>query len=144
MDIKADSSRFLEVLVDLVRTDSVNPSLVPGARGEAEVADVTARHMSAAGLSIERYESEPGRPSVVGRLSGASGGPTLMLNAHFDTVGVEGMEAPFSGSHENGRVYGRGAYDMKGALAACIEAAHHPFRSAGTVVRRPPRRGRGR
>ncbi|MYA32851.1 MAG: M20/M25/M40 family metallo-hydrolase, partial [Gemmatimonadales bacterium] len=51
------------------------------------------------------------------------GGPTLMLNAHYDTVGVEGMDAPFSAGIRDGRLYGRGAYDMKGALAACIEAA---------------------
>lgn len=47
-----------------------------------------------------------------------------MLNAHLDTVGVEGMEAPFSARIEDGRLYGRGAYDMKGSLAACLAAAH--------------------
>lgn len=124
MNIKADSSRLVHILSDLVTTDSVNPSLTPGAAGEVAIADVATRHMAAAGLTVERYEPEPGRPSLVGRLSGAGGGATLMLNAHFDTVGVEGMKAPFEARIENGRLHGRGAYDMKGALAACIEAAH--------------------
>ena len=79
----------MRVLSHLVATDSVNPSLAPGAPGEREVADVTARHMSEAGLTVERYEPEPGRPSVVGRLSGAGGGATLMLNAHFDTLPMQ-------------------------------------------------------
>ena len=46
-----------------------------------------------------------------------------MLNAHCDTVGVEGMAEPFSGAIRNGRLYGRGSYDMKGSLAACMAAA---------------------
>lgn len=120
MDIRRD--RLVATLQALVRTDSVNPSLVPGAAGEAEIADVTAGLMEAAGLEVLVFEPEPGRPSVVGRRRGA-GGPALMLNAHYDTVGVDGMEAPFEARVEEGRLYGRGAYDMKGALASCIEAA---------------------
>jgi acetylornithine deacetylase len=100
----------------------VNPSLVPGAAGEAEIAEVTAGMMEAAGLDVRVFEPAPGRPSVVGRRAGA-GGPALMLNAHYDTVGVEGMADPFEARVEGGRLYGRGAYDMKGALASCIEAA---------------------
>jgi acetylornithine deacetylase len=53
-----------------------------------------------------------------------------MLNAHYDTVGVDGMEEPFSGETRQGRLYGRGAYDMKGSLAACI-AALEALRRAG-------------
>src|SRR5215203_3781643 len=56
-------------------------------------------------------------PDLVG------GGASLMLNAHMDTVGVEGMERPFEPVARNGRLYGRGAYDMKGSLAACMLAA---------------------
>ena len=123
MTFSADPRRLTAVLADLVATDSVNPTLVPGAAGEAAIARVTTRHMLRAGLAVSHYEAAPGRPSAVGRLRGTGGGATLMLNAHYDTVGVEGMEAPFAASVENGRLYGRGAYDMKGALAACIEAA---------------------
>ena len=123
MTFSADLLRLTTILTDFVATNSVNPTLVEGAPGETEIADLTTRHMREAGLEVTRYEPEAGRPSVVGRLAGAGGGPALMLNAHYDTVGVEGMEAPFSPSIRDGRLYGRGAYDMKGALAACIEAA---------------------
>jgi acetylornithine deacetylase len=53
-----------------------------------------------------------------------------MLNAHYDTVGVDGMPEPFTGAVRNGRLYGRGAYDMKGSLAAGIAAAK-ALRDAG-------------
>jgi acetylornithine deacetylase len=46
-----------------------------------------------------------------------------MLNAHYDTVGVDGMREPFSAAIRDGKLYGRGAYDMKGSLAACMTAA---------------------
>ncbi len=123
MTFSADPLRLTTVLTDLVSTNSVNPSLVEGAPGEAEIATLTMRHLLEASLEVTRYEPEAGRPSIVGRLEGAGEGPALMLNAHYDTVGVEGMDAPFSPSIRDGRLYGRGAYDMKGALAACIEAA---------------------
>ena len=123
MTFSADPLRLATILADLVAIDSVNPTLVEGAPGETEIARLTSRHMREAGLDVARYEPEAGRPSVVGRLAGAGDGPVLVLNAHYDTVGVEGMEAPFSPSIRDGRLYGRGAYDMKGALAACIEAA---------------------
>lgn len=125
MTFAADPGRLRAVLADLVATDSVNPTLVPGGAGEAAIARVTARHMREAGLDVVHYEAEaePDRPSVVGRLRGAGGGRHLMLNAHCDTVGVEGMADPFAATVRDGRLYGRGSYDMKGALAACIEAA---------------------
>jgi len=122
MRFEADTDRMLDTLRGLVATDSVNPDLVAGAAGEAAIAAVTEDAMRAAGLVTRRFEPQPGRPSVVGRRPGGDG-PALMLNAHYDTVGVEGMRAPFEPFVEDGRLYGRGAYDMKGALAACIEAA---------------------
>lgn len=130
MPFSADPLRLTTVLADLVATNSVNPSLVDGAPGETAIARLTARHMQEAGLEVSQYEPEAGRPSVVGRLAGKRSGPALMLNAHYDTVGVEGMEAPFSPTIRGDRLYGRGAYDMKGALAACIEAARL-LRSSG-------------
>ena len=70
MTIQADADRLVRGLVELVGTNSVNPTLVPGAPGEVEIAEVTARQMSESGLSVERYEPETGRPSIVGRLQG--------------------------------------------------------------------------
>jgi acetylornithine deacetylase len=108
---------------DLVRINSVNPTLSPGGPGEAEVAHYTAAVLERLGLEVTRHEPRPGRVSVTGRLRGTGGGRALMLNAHYDTVGVDGMAEPFSGEIRDGRLYGRGAYDMKGALAACLGAA---------------------
>ena len=121
MTIDRDFAR--DTLVRLVQIDSVNPTLVPGAAGEREIAAFLADSLSAAGLAVERYEPEPGRVTVVGRLQGTGGGRSLMLNAHCDTVGVEGMAEPFSGVIREGKLYGRGAFDMKGSIAASIAAA---------------------
>jgi acetylornithine deacetylase len=74
------------------------------------------------GLEVRTLEPEPGRISVLGTLRGTGGGKSLMLNAHYDTVGVEGMEEAFSAAVRDGKMYGRGAYDMKGSLAAQMAA----------------------
>jgi len=108
---------------ELVRINSVNPGLSPGAPGETAVADYTAAVLERLGLDVARHEPVPDRVSVTGTLRGTGGGRSLMLNAHYDTVGVEGMADPFSGAVRDDRLYGRGAYDMKGSLAACIGAA---------------------
>ena len=79
-------------------------------------------YIAEAGLSVERREPEPGRVSVLGTLKGAGGGPSLMLYSHLDTVGAQGVENPFEPVVRDGRLYGRGAYDMKGGLAACLAA----------------------
>ncbi len=118
-----DRDHLTRTLADLVRIDSINPSLAPGAAGEAEIADYVARYLADAGLEVHRHEPEPGRVSVVGVLRGSGGGRSLMLNAHVDTVAVDGMAEPFSGRVEDGKLYGRGAYDMKGSLAACMAVA---------------------
>lgn len=117
-----DSGWIDDVLRALVRINSVNPTLVPSAPGEEEIAAFTAGVLADLGLAVRTLASVPERPSVLGRLSGTGGGRSLMLNAHHDTVGVEGMADPFSGDVRHGRLYGRGAYDMKGSLAACLGA----------------------
>lgn len=121
--MKVDRDDLVSTLADLVRINSINPVLVPGAPGETEIAAFVAGWLRNAGLDAELSEPEPGRPSVLGRLRGVGGGRSLLLNAHMDTVGVEGMPEPFSGTVRDGRLYGRGAYDMKGSLAACLIAA---------------------
>ncbi len=111
-----------ELTARLVAVDSVNPDLVAGGAGETEIARVVAAWLEDAGLEVEREEIAPGRWNVVAVAPGTGGGRTLMLNAHMDTVGVAGMDAPFEPRVEDGRLYGRGAYDMKGSLAAIMLA----------------------
>ncbi len=118
----------------LVGIDSVNPVLVPGAAGEGEIAECLAAECARLGLQVVRHEPERGRVSVVGRRPGSGGGRSLMLNAHLDTVGVDGMARPFSGEVRDGRLYGRGAYDMKGSLAASL-AAVKAIADAGVALR---------
>ncbi|MFL5929119.1 MAG: M20/M25/M40 family metallo-hydrolase [Gaiellaceae bacterium] len=116
-------SRVAELAADLVRIDSVNPGLIPGAAGEAEIASFVAEWFDRAGLQVDVVEPVAGRPSVIATARGRGGGGTLLLNAHLDTVGIEAMEAPFDARVEDDRLYGRGSYDMKGALAAAMVAA---------------------
>jgi acetylornithine deacetylase len=113
----------ISLLSDLVAIDSVNPSLVPGAAGEAEIADAIAAHMRRMGLDVHVQDAAPGRPNVVGVLDGVERGQSLMLCGHIDTVGVAGMDAPFDPVVRNGRLYGRGSQDMKAGVAAMIDAA---------------------
>jgi len=123
MSLTIDRPYLTQTLTDLVRINSINPSLIAGGPGEAEIAAYIARSLHHLGLIVQTHEPEPGRVSVVGQRPGTGGGRSLMLNAHVDTVGVEGMAEPFSGAVRAGKLYGRGAYDMKGSLAACMAAA---------------------
>ena len=81
------------LLAALVAIDSVNPALVPGGEGEAEIAAFVPRWL-AEPASRRSTSPRPGRPSVIAIASGTGGGRSLMLNAHLDTVGVEGMDRP--------------------------------------------------
>ncbi len=121
--MQIDRDYVRETLVRLVQINSVNPTLVAGAPGEREIAGFLAASLTGIGLKTEIFEPEPGRLSVLGMLEGSGGGRSLMLNAHCDTVDVAGMAEPFSGAIRDGKLYGRGAFDMKGSLAACMAAA---------------------
>jgi acetylornithine deacetylase len=121
--MRIDEQYTRETLARLVQINSVNPTLTPGAPGEREIACFIAESLRGCGLDSDIYEPEPGRTSVVGRLAGTGGGRSLMLNAHCDTVDVAGMAEPFSGAIRDGKLYGRGSFDMKGSLAACMAAA---------------------
>ena len=132
--MQIDRRYAIETLTRLVQINSINPSLAPGAPGEAEIAGFIAESLRACGLRAEIIEPEPGRTTVLGRLSGAGGGRSLMLNAHCDTVDVRGMAEAFSGAIREGRLYGRGAFDMKGSLAACMAAAK-ALKDAGAKLR---------
>ena len=113
----------LALLCDLIAIDSVNPDLVPGAAGERAISEFLAIELRRIGADVELSEIAPGRWNVVGILNGQAKGRTLMLCGHSDTVGVEGMEAPFTPVVKGDRIYGRGAQDMKGGCAAILGAA---------------------
>jgi acetylornithine deacetylase len=117
------SDRTLSLLRDVIAIDSVNPSLVPGGAGEAQVAARIAEEMRRSGMEVELSDAAPGRPNVVGVLEGRRPGKTLVLCGHTDTVGVAGMKAPFDPVEQDGRMYGRGSQDMKGGLAAIVGSA---------------------
>lgn len=113
-------SRIEALLAQLVRIDSVNPALDPAHVGEDEIARFVRGWAERRGLRTEWLEPVAGRPSVIVRASGSGGGRTLLLNAHLDTVGVDGMDAPFEPRIRDGRMHGRGTMDMKASLAACL------------------------
>lgn len=122
MTFNVDRDYLTKTLADLIGINSINPQLIPEGRGETEIAAYIAEALRRLHLEVMTHEPQTGRVSVVGRLKGKGNGRSLMLNGHIDTVGVEGMHEPFSAVIRNGRMYGRGAYDMKGSIAACMTA----------------------
>src|SRR5882672_847968 len=125
----------IRLLRELVAVNSVNPTLVPGAPGEQQIADLVAAHLRRSGLDVSVEAVAPGRPNVVGVLEGRAKGRSLMFCGHTDTVGVAGMTDPFTPIERDGRLYARGAQDMKGGVAAMIAAA-------GAIADRGLARGR--
>lgn len=121
-----DLERMTADLAQLVSTPSINPyddAPAPGLQ-EAEVAYWLLGAMEDIGLETGHRDVVPGRPNVWGRLRGTGGGPCLMLAGHMDTVGVEGYDGdPFAATVNDGRLHGRGACDMKAALASFLEVA---------------------
>jgi acetylornithine deacetylase len=124
------------LLASLVGINSVNPSLIPGAAGETEIAHFVKRWLDERGIQTEIHEAAPNRPSVIARIPGAGGGRSLLLYAHLDTVGVAGMSDPFNPRALDGRMFGRGTYDMKAGLAACMLALSdvRPGELAGDII----------
>lgn len=110
------------LLADLVSIDSVNPDLVAGGAGEAGMAHYIAEWGQANGLEAHVQSAAPGRDNVILIARGSGSGQSLMLNAHTDVVGISDMQAPFQPVIRDGRMYGRGAYDMKSGLAAAMLA----------------------
>ena len=115
---------ILELLQQLIRIPSVNPTLAPEERhGEAAIAAFASQWLAARGLRSWLEEAAPGRPNAVAEV-GEGAGPVLVLCAHLDTVATAGMRIPpFEPRLEGNRVYGRGSYDMKGSAAAIMAAA---------------------
>jgi acetylornithine deacetylase len=114
-----------ELTAALVGFDSRNPSLVPGAPGEHQVAFFLADLLEQWGFRVELQQVVGDRYNVIARAGRAkSGARSLMLNGHLDVVGVEGMShLPFAAHVADGKLYGRGSADMKGGIAAMCVAA---------------------
>ncbi|MCS6817871.1 MAG: ArgE/DapE family deacylase [Blastocatellia bacterium] len=123
----------IQLLRDLVAINSVNPSLVSDGAGEREIAEQVAMTLRRLGLDVEVAAVAPHRPNVVAVLEGRAPGRSLMWCGHLDTVGVMGMDAPFEPREKEGRLYGRGALDMKGGLAAMIGAARALAQKGGML-----------
>ncbi len=117
------ASVVLDVLRELIRIPSVNPSIAPDeGHGEGVIASFACDWLNANGVRAWIEEAAPDRPNVVAEVG--SGTPVLVLCAHLDTVGTAGMTIPpFEPTLKDGRVYGRGSYDMKGSAAAVMTAA---------------------
>jgi acetylornithine deacetylase len=126
-----DRDLAVNLLRDLVAIDSVNPTLVPGARGEAAASEFLCKFLRERGIPAELEEAAPGRPNVVALLSSPNApkqisekkSAALAILAHIDTVGAGDMADPFMPRERDGRLYGRGALDIKsGVVAMCIAA----------------------
>src|SRR5579872_5672706 len=116
------TASVVDLLTNLVAIESVNPSLVPGGAGEEAISTFVAEWLRNTGIEAWTEEAAVGRPNALGRIPGSGGGQSLMLNAHVDTVGPGAMIRPLELRVEGDRAFGRGAYDMKGSLAAIMLA----------------------
>ena len=116
-----EQSETLRLTLALLRENTVDP---PG--NERRAADIVARLLKSEGIGCVVQDIAPGRSNLVARLKGDGTGPALAFSAHFDTIGVERemwQHDPFAGDIATGRLYGRGATDMKGGMAAMTMAA---------------------
>lgn len=112
-----------DLLAELVRVNSVNPSMDPSSPGEAGVASLVARYMANAGFVVRSEDALPGRPNVVAVL-GTPGpaDPALLFECHMDTAPLGGMRNGLRPAIRDGALWGRGACDVKGGLAAMMTA----------------------
>lgn len=124
-------NRIIAILSELVRIDSVSPTLSNGP-GEMEIAEFIRQYLHQLRLDVEIQTVAPNRANVVAVIPGASHKGSLLLNGHLDTVGVEDMKDPFILKRKGDKLYGRGTYDMKGSVALMLLLAKH------LVRHRPP------
>lgn len=123
---------MIKVVSGIIQIPSINPYLDISLKderigGETQVNTYLKPVMESFGLVTDMWEEEPGRANLVGICKGTSGGRSLIFNGHIDTVAPGPLELwtiaePFSGKVIDGRIYGRGTTDMKGANVAVIYA----------------------
>lgn len=118
-----DTKTTTQYLADMVSINSINPSLVPDAPGEMQMAEWLINTCSDLGLNVVVQYGTHKRPNVIATWLGSGGGQSILLTGHTDTVSVENMSIlPFEPRIEDGRLYGRGSFDMKGGLASILGA----------------------
>jgi acetylornithine deacetylase/succinyl-diaminopimelate desuccinylase-like protein len=124
------------LLQELIRLDTVNP---PG--NETLAAEHLRTYLEANGVACELYAKVPERANLVARIPGSGDGPSLLLLSHTDTVLADPREwqlDPWSGELRDGQVWGRGALDMKGQVAASAVAvaslAREGFEPPGDLI----------
>jgi acetylornithine deacetylase/succinyl-diaminopimelate desuccinylase family protein len=133
--IDADPNYVVELTSELVRIPSVNPKFeqAAGLNEEAAVQSVIDKRLKADGFATEQWDVFPSRPNLVANWDGSED-KSFILCGHIDVVPTGDADGwarkPFSGEIADGRVWGRGAVDMKGGVAACMAAAH-AIRKAG-------------
>jgi acetylornithine deacetylase/succinyl-diaminopimelate desuccinylase-like protein len=122
----------VELLQQLIRFDTTNP---PG--NESECVGFVRNLLEEAGCETQTYAKDTDRPNLVARLQGAGSSPPLLLQGHVDVVTTSGQEwqrPPFGGELVDGEIWGRGAIDMKGAVAMFVSAF---LRAAAGEVKLP-------
>lgn len=120
-----NSSSASELLRQIVAIPSVNPALSDdeAIRGEGRIVEWLEPWFAAKGFRTERVGATPGRPNLLARFGASAPKKTILFESHLDTVGVNGFQGdPFALREEGGRLYGRGACDTKGPLAAFMAA----------------------
>jgi len=121
------SQDVVTLLQQLIRIPSVNPDNVPGTAetGEEMIAVFLSGWLESIGAKVTLEEIRPGRPNLIARFAPIDGRPRMLFGPHLDTVGVGGMTIEaFGGEIRDGKVWGRGATDTKGPMAAMLWALH--------------------
>lgn len=118
-----DRAFTLKTLLELIRIDSRNPGLEAHAPGEWEIAHYVKELLDRLHWETAFHDLGEGRANVIATRKGTKEGPSLMINVHLDTVGTDGMKNPFSAEFKEGRIFGRGAQDTKGGMAAVLGMA---------------------
>lgn len=107
------AGRILSLLNQLVAINSINATL-SGGPGEKHIADFIHNYLRRLGFEVQLQAVSGERANVAALVRGKWPGPSVLLNGHIDTVGVEGMVSPFSLRQEGDRLYGRGGLRHEG------------------------------
>src|SRR4051812_8346553 len=133
----------IPLLKEMVAIPSVNPmgrDLVGDEYYETRLSNYLAGYLQRENLPFERVEVAPGRTNILARCDSPGSNVTVLLDAHQDTVPVDGMVIPpYEPRIENGKLYGRGSCDVKGGGAAMLAAftrlaKEQPKRRANVVL----------